>query len=65
MIRNPEMILNFEDAQVRQDPADYHANLQIFEALWKHAVDLGILPSRDPLDGLEIDVRLAEALNVR
>jgi hypothetical protein len=65
MIRNPKMIREFEDEQVRRNPADYHANLKMFEALWEHATILGALPPEDPLEGLEVDLRLAEALNVR
>ena len=59
------MIREFEDEQVGRNPADYHANLRIFEALWDHATQLGVLPPEDPLEGLEVDLRLAEALNVR
>ena len=59
------MVREFEDEQVRRSPADFHANLKVFEALWEHETRLGVLPPQDPLEGLEVDVRLAEALNVR
>ena len=59
------MIREFEDEQVRRNPADHQANLKVFEALWEHATRLGVLPPKDPLEGLEVDLRLAEALNVR
>ena len=59
------MIRKFEDERVRQNPADYQANLKVFEALWEHATKMGALPPEDPLEGLEVDLRLAEALNVR
>ena len=65
MIRNPEMVRKFEDEQVRRNPADFHANLKVFEALWEHATKMGALPPKDPLEGLEVDLRLAKALNVR
>ncbi len=65
MIRNPEMVREFEDKRVARDPADYHANLRVFEALWEHARRLGALPPREPLDGLDVDLRLAKYLNVR
>ena len=65
MIRNPEMVRRFEDEQMGRDPADYHANLKVFEGLWEHATQLGVLPPEDPLEGIEVDLRLAHALNVR
>ena len=65
MIRNQEILKEFEDEQTRRNPVDFHANLKVFEALWEHATTLKVLPSKDPLDGLEADLRLAEALNVR
>ena len=55
----------FEDEQCRRSPPDPAANRRIFEAMYRHAVALGVLPLDDPLDGIEDDVRLAKALNVR
>lgn len=43
---------------------NYWRNLEIFEALYDEAVALGVLPPREPLEGLEHKIRLAEALNV-
>jgi hypothetical protein len=65
MIRNQEMLQEFDDRLVSRASADYFTNLEIFEALWAHATQLGVLPPENPLDGLEVDLRLAEALNVR
>ncbi|MCG6950071.1 MAG: hypothetical protein LJE93_14260 [Acidobacteria bacterium] len=64
MITDADALREFEDSLVTRDSADYLANLRIFEALWNHATQLGVLPLEDPLDGLEVDLRLAEALNV-
>ena len=50
---------------MRSQPPDYLHNLRIFEALYHEACLLGILPLRDPLDGIEVDIRLAAVLNVR
>ena len=59
------MIREFEDELMRRTPVDYHANLKVFEALWEHATKLKVLPPKNPLEGLDVDLRLAEALNVR
>jgi hypothetical protein len=39
--------------------------LRIFEALYEEAKQLGVFPLKDPLEGIEVDIRLARALNAR
>lgn len=65
MIKNPELIQTLEDNLARSQAPDYFSNLRTFEALYQEARLLGILPLRDPLDGIDVDIRLAAALNVR
>jgi hypothetical protein len=65
MIRNRRAIDLFENSLVRLSIADYQRNLQIFEALYREACLLGVLPLKDPLDGIESDIRLARIMNVR
>lgn len=65
MIKNPELIQTLEDNLARSQAPDYFRNLRIMEALYQEARLLGILPLRDPLDGIDVDIRLAAALNVR
>ena len=65
VIRNPELVREFEREQMRASPPNHEESLRIFEALWEHARNLGVLPLKDPLEGIEVDVRLAEALNVQ
>ncbi len=31
--------------------------------MWQEAVDLGVLPLKDPLEGIEVDIRIAKILN--
>ncbi len=63
-MRDADALRKFEDDQIRSSAPDYATGLRIFEALWQEAVDLGVLPSKDPLEGIEIDLRLAERLRV-
>ena len=65
MIRNTNLVWKFEREQIRKRKPDYFENLRIFEGLYKEAVHLGIFPLKDPLEGIEVDVKLARALNVR
>jgi hypothetical protein len=65
MVRNPQMLNEFEKADCRGRPADYRCNLAIFEALFAEAAALGIFPLKDLLEGIAVDIRLARAINVR
>ena len=59
------MLDAFEQELRRREPPDYERNLQIFEALYAHAQSFGVLPLTDPLEGIEVDIALARALNVQ
>ena len=63
MIQRPELIEAFEQEWQRQQPLDYQQNLRIADALYELARALGVLPLKDPLDGIEVKIRLAKALN--
>jgi len=63
MIRRLDLVEAFERELQRRQPVDYQQNLRIAEALYEEARALGVFPLKDPLDGIEVDVRLAQALN--
>lgn len=65
MIKNRRMVQQFEDARMRSEPPDYFRSLRIVEALYAEARALGALPCRDPLDGIEVDIRVAEVMRVQ
>ena len=65
MIRNANLLEKFEREQIRKRKPDYFRNLRIFESLYNEAMHLGIFPLKDPLDGIEVDIKLARALNVQ
>ncbi len=44
---------------------NYFRNLTIFEGLYREAKALGVLPVKDPLKGIDTDIRLAGILNVQ
>lgn len=64
MIRNTRLLEKLNNAQIRATPPDYFHNLIIFEALYREANALGMFPLRNPLEGIENDIRLARILNV-
>ncbi len=63
MIRDRHAFQQFEARLQRRTAADLETNLQVFETLMEHARSLGVWPPVDPLEGLEVDVRVAKALN--
>lgn len=65
MITNPVLVEAFEQSQLRTAPPDFIHNLKIVEALYREACLLGALPLKDPLEGIEVDIRVAKVINVR
>ena len=63
MIKNPEKIRKFENDLIRNEKVDIQKNFQIFEAMYKEAVDLGALPLKNPLEGIEIKIKIARVIN--
>lgn len=64
MIRNPRVLRAFEDELARRTPADHLGNLRLVEAMLEEARQLGVWPPVHPLDGIEVDIRVARVLNV-
>ncbi|HUL30063.1 MAG TPA: helix-turn-helix transcriptional regulator [Thermodesulfobacteriota bacterium] len=56
-------LLEFETNLLRKEKVDYGRNLRIVEALYREAVALGAFPLRNPLDGIDVDLRIAKAIN--
>jgi hypothetical protein len=64
MIKNPAKLRKFEDQFIRSGSlSPYPQALRQFTALWQEAVALGVLPPKDPLEGIEVDLRIANILN--
>ncbi len=53
----------FELDFLRREKVNVARNLRIVEALFKEAVTLGIIPLKNPLDGIEVDLKIAKAVN--
>jgi len=63
MIRNNLRLSKFYRKLIEEENISYKQALSIYEALHKEAVSLGIINSKNILDGLEIDLRIARAIN--
>jgi hypothetical protein len=64
MITNPGLVEAFEHEQACLATPGYLHNLSLAEALLQEARTLGVVLLNDPLDGIELDIHLARALNV-
>ena len=63
MVKNAKKLQAFEAARIRAEKVDVEQNLRILDALYEEAVMLGALPPKDPLEGIEIKIRIAKAVN--
>jgi len=63
MVKNPELLAEFEKKLARSQPPDYIRGLAIYEALYREAVALGVLPLKNPLEGLDTVIALTRSLN--
>ena len=59
MIENSRLIEAFEKQQIKASRPDYSRNLRIFEGLYREAKTLGVFPLKNPLEGIEVDNRVA------
>lgn len=64
MIKNSELVKNLEDEFFKkQGRLSYDQSLRLFTAMWQEAVTLGVFPPREPLEGIEADIKIAKVLN--
>jgi len=63
MIRNPEKLARLDREYQRKQGIDIVHNFLIVEAMHAEAVCLGIFSRLDPLDGLEVDIKIAKVIN--
>jgi hypothetical protein len=53
----------FEIEFVKREKVNIIRNFQIVDALYNEAVALGVIPLKNPLDGIEVDLRIAKVVN--
>lgn len=63
MIINCREIRDFEKKLLKKEKIDIIRNFMIVDALYKEAVTLGALPLKDPLEGIDIDIKIARVVN--
>lgn len=63
MVKNRKRLEKFEKDLVSRTAVNPKENLKIVEALLREARALGAFPPKDPLEGIEVDIKIARAVN--
>jgi len=63
LIKNAAAVRSLEKDILRKEKTDFFRNIRLVEALYKEAVVLGAFPPQDKLSGLDIDIKIAKAIN--
>lgn len=57
------MLEGFEKDFVTKHPLSYEEALALLLGMWELGIRLGVLPPKDLLEGIEVDIRVARILN--
>ncbi len=63
MIKNKAKLNKFYKKLIEEENISHKKALSIYEAMHKEAVSLGIINSENILEGLDVDLRIAKAIN--
>ena len=55
MITDRELLAAFERQYIRSEKMNHSDALRLFEEMWKEGVLLGVLPMKDPFEGIEVE----------
>jgi hypothetical protein len=53
----------FEIDFLKKEKVDIVRSFRMVEALYKEAVTLGVIPLKNPLDGIEVEIKIAKVVN--
>jgi len=59
MIKNTETLEKFEKKYIKKNNLTFEEKLRVYESLWTEALLMKALPSKDPLEGIENDIKIA------
>ncbi len=63
MIKNKRVLNDFYQKLIKEEKISYKMALGIYESLYKEALSLGVINSKNILDGLETDIKMAKIIN--
>ncbi|MBW1701667.1 MAG: hypothetical protein JRJ69_05100 [Deltaproteobacteria bacterium] len=64
MIKNPGLLKKFEDGFIRDEGRlPFEQAIKLFTDMWIEGLSLGVLPPEEPLEGIDVDIKIAKVLN--
>jgi hypothetical protein len=64
MSKSSQAYKNFQiDFAKNKGRLTHRQALKLFTAMWEEARSFGILPAKDPMEGIAVDIRIAKVLN--
>lgn len=63
MITNKKFWEEWEKNYIASSKSDYLQNLAIVESMLDEAIILGVFPLKNPLEGIETDIKVARIIN--
>jgi len=63
MIKNPDLLKSLNDRIKKAEHPDIEKNFLILDSLYEEALYLGVFPLKDPLYGIEVNIKIAKVLN--
>lgn len=63
LIRNEQIIEEFEKDLIKNDKIKFEKKLKLYEELLKYAKKIGKFPSKNLLEGIEYDIKYARIIN--
>jgi hypothetical protein len=63
VIRNSKIVQKFEEELIKKEKINLIKNFQIMDAMYKEARALGVISLKDPLNGWDIDAKIAMVVN--
>ena len=64
MIKNNELLKKFgDDFILGKGKLAFEQSMKLFESLWYEGISLGVLPPKEQLEGIDVDINIAKILN--
>ena len=63
MIRDVDELQRFERDFSRTHRLSHRQALAVLDGLWAEGKALGVLPPKDPMSGIDVNIRIARILN--
>lgn len=64
MIKKSGLLKSFEDNFMRdKGKLSFKQAMTLYSDMWNEGLRLGVLPPKEPLDGIEVDIKIAKVLN--